>query len=395
MKKYETTPKKDGFHMPGEFEPHAGSWMLWPQRRDHWRWGAKPAQRAFVDVAAAIRKHEPLTIGVSEDQYENALHMLPEDVRVVEMASDDAWMRDVGPTFVVNPDTSEVRGVDWKFNAWGGLVNGLYFPWKLDDQVARKVCDMEYKSRYRLDAFVLEGGSVQVDGEGTVITTEECLLSAGRNPDLSKEEIAEILCSYLGAEKVIWLKQGLYLDETDGHVDNVCAFAEPGKVLLAWTDDASDPQYPICQDNLAILQEETDAKGRSLEVIKMPLPAPIFVSAEEADGIDIVNGTVPIREGTRLPASYVNFYLVNGGVVVPQFGDPMDETAVAILEECFPDREVEPVHSREILLGGGNIHCITQQQPAVPVRPAPPVDGPAVLTASPHDDAPETAEGES
>lgn len=383
MKKYDTTPKKDGFRMPGEFEPHAGSWMLWPKRPDNWRLGGKPAQAAFVETARAIRRHEPLTVGVNEDQYENALARLPEDVRVVQISSEDAWMRDCGPTFVVNEETYEVRGVDWKFNAWGGLTNGRYFPWKLDDQVARKVCDMEYKSRYRLDRVVLEGGAVGVDGEGTVIATEECMLSSGRNPDLSKEETEEILCAYLGADKVIWLSQGLYLDQFCGHVDNICSFAGPGKVLLAWTDDTADPQHDICVRNLEILEEATDAKDRKLEIVKVPLPAPRYLSAEEASGFDVITSARQRVQGERLPGSYVSFYIVNGAVIVPQYGDPMDSTALSILQECFPEREMEPVNAQEILLGGGGIHSITLQQPVVPKRPAPVVEGPAVLTASP------------
>lgn len=375
--------------MPGEFEPHAGSWMLWPQRPDNWRLGGKPAQCAYAEVARRIRKYEPLTVGVNEDQYENALHMLPDEVRVVQMSSDDAWMRDLGPTFVVNPESFAVRGVDWKFNAWGGLTHGLYFPWKKDDQVARKVCDMEYKSRYRLDKFVLEGGAVHTDGQGTILVTEECMLSEGRNPDLSKEEMTEILCSYLGADKVIWLKQGLYLDETRGHIDNICCFAAPGRVILAWTDDTSDPQYAICSENLEILSNETDARGRKLDIVRLPLPAPMYMTAEEAEGLDATNESLSRHEGVRLAASYVSFYPVNGGVIVPQFGDPMDEEAVRILGECFPDRTMEPVDAREILLGGGGIHRIALQQPQAPSRSRRLIlRGPAVLTASPHKLAP-------
>lgn len=385
MKRYDTTPKKDGFRMPGEFEPHAGSWMLWPERPDNWRLGGKPAQAAFVEVARAIRRHEPLTVGVNEDQYENALYRLPEDVRVVQISSDDAWIRDCGPTFVLNEETREVRGVDWKFNAWGGLTNGRYFPWKLDDQVARKVCDMEYKNRYRLDKVVLEGSAVDVDGQGTVLATEECLLSSGRNPDLSKEETEEVLMSYLGAEKVIWLAQGLYLDQFCGHVDGICRFAEPGKVLLAWTDDASDPQHAICAANLEILEQAVDAQDRKLEIVKVPLPQPRCLSAEETAGFDMIRSARQRSEGERLPGSYLSFYIVNGAVIVPQYGDPADGGALDILQECFPGRDMEPVDAAEILLGGGSIHSITLQQPAPPARPAPVVEGPAVLTASPED----------
>ena len=349
--------------MPAEFEPHAGCWMLWPQKPETWRLGAKPAQKAFIKVAQAISKYEPVTVGVNEDQYANAVRMLPEEVRVVELASNDAWMRDTGATFVKNDETGEVRGVDWRFNAWGGLVDGLYFPWDLDEQVARKMCDMERLDRYVLEDFVLEGGSIHTDGDGTLITTEECLLSDGRNHNLSKEEIGEVLCSYLGADKVIWLKNGLYLDETNGHIDNMCCFVEPGKVLLAWTDNEKDPQYQICKENLEILENETDAKGRKLEIVKLPLPSPLTLTEEEAAGLDAPDEASERHEGERLPASYINFYISNSALIVPRFGDEKDAEAAEILQACFPDRTVTTIDSREILLGGGNIHCITQQQP--------------------------------
>lgn len=186
MKTLPGTPRSDGFYMPGEFEPHAQTWMLWPERPDNWRNGAKPAQRAWVAVASAIAQFEPVTVGVNNDQYENARNLLPEDVRVIEISSNDAWARDCGPTFVVN-DQGLVRLVDWRFNAWGGLYDGLYFPWDKDQLVARKIAEIEQVDRYSAP-LVMEGGSIHVDGEGTVLTTEECLLSPGRNPELSRRD---------------------------------------------------------------------------------------------------------------------------------------------------------------------------------------------------------------
>ncbi len=361
MKTLTTTPKADGFRMPGEFEKHEGCWMVWPQRPDNWRLGGKPAQKVFAEVAIAISKFEPVTMCVNHDQYDNARNMLPEHIRVVEMSNNDSWLRDTGATFVVDGKT--VRGVDWTFNAWGGLVDGLYFPWDKDDQVAGKICDMERVDRYRLDDFILEGGSIHVDGEGTLITTEECLLSEGRNSHLTKEEIEEVLKETLNLEKIIWIPLGIFNDETNGHVDNILNYVEPGKVVLAWTEDKNDPQYEICQTAYKILSEETDAKGRKLEIVKLMLPANILITKEESLGVDSVNGTLPREEGDRLAASYANFYIANGGIVVPTFGDANDEKAIATLQEAFPGREVVGVYAREILLGGGNIHCITQQKP--------------------------------
>lgn len=363
MRTLKSTPKKDGFRMPGEFEPHEGCWMIWPERPDNWRLGAKPAQKVFVDVATAISKFEPVTMVVSRAQYANARNMLPDNIRVIEMSNDDSWMRDCGPTFVVNDETGEVRGIDWSFNAWGGLVDGLYFPWDADDQVAQKVCEIERKDRYRLNNFVLEGGSIHVDGEGTLITTEECLLSEGRNSSLTKSEIEDVLKEYLNLEKIIWLKKGIYLDETNGHVDNICNFIRPGEVVLAWTDDKNDPQYEISKENYDILSHETDAKGRKLKIHKLYVPSPVLITKEESEGVDSVDGTLPRIEGDRLAASYVNYYTANGGVIVPLFNDPNDEKALTLLRELYPDREVVGIYAREILLGGGNIHCITQQQP--------------------------------
>jgi agmatine deiminase len=365
----QSTPREDGFRMPGEFEPHAGCWMLWPERADNWRLGAKPAQQCFTAIAAAIARFEPVTVGVSRENYEDARHRLPDAVRVVEMAHDDAWMRDVGPTFVVHERQGAVRGVDWVFNAWGGLSGGLYFPWQADDLVAGKVLDIERLERYRAP-LVLEGGAIHVDGEGTLLTTAECLLNPNRNPTLSKAEIERHLRDYLNVGKIIWLPRGVYLDETDGHVDNLCCFARPGVVLLTWTNDREDPLYAICREARAILSEEGDARGRRFAIHPLHQPGPLFMSEEESRGLAFSRAAKPRRPGDRLAASYINFYLANGGVVMPLFDDAQDEAALETVRTCFPDREVVGIPAREVLLGGGNIHCITQQQPAPPTREA-------------------------
>lgn len=355
------TPRADGYRMPAEWETHTRTWMLWPQRTDNWRDGAKPAQRAWVEVASAIARFEPVTVGVNSDQWENARAMLPDDVTVVEMSSNDSWVRDSGPTFVVN-DEGDVRLVHWHFNAWGGLVDGLYFPWDKDELVPRKIAEIEGIDRYRAP-LVLEGGSFHTDGEGTLITTEECLLSEGRNPDLSREQIEGHLADYLGIDKVIWLKRGIDPDETNGHVDDVACFVRPGVVLAGWTDDESDWRHEILAENLETLRNATDAKGRTFEVHTIPMPAPMPYTAEEVAGVDAVEGTLPREAGDEAPASYVNFYLCNGGLVVPVFDDPHDSEVVETLRGLFPDRDIVTFPGREIVLGGGNVHCITQQQP--------------------------------
>ena len=362
MKKLDSCPKADGYRMPAEFEEHAGTYMIWPERPDNWRNGAKPAQKVFTEVANTIGKYEPITVCVSDEQYQNARGMLADYVRVVEMSNDDSWIRDCGATFVIN-DKGERRAVDWSFNAWGGLVDGLYFPWDKDDRVASKMCELEQADRYRLDDFVLEGGSIHVDGEGTAMVTEECLLSEGRNSHLTKKEIEQRLKDYLNVEKVLWIHEGIYNDETNGHVDNMANFVRPGVVALAWTDDKNDPQYKRSSEALEYLENETDAKGRKIKVEKIYTPKPILITKEESEGVDAVDGTLPRQEGDRLAASYVNYYTGNGFVAVPVFGDPHDELAIKKLQELYPDRKVEAIYAREILLGGGNIHCITQQVP--------------------------------
>ena len=357
-----STPLADGFRMPGEFEPHAGTWMVWPERPDNWRLGAKPAQHAFVAVAEAIAASEPVTMAVSAAQWRHARDLLSDAVRVVEMSTNDSWMRDMGPTFVID-DLGGRRGVDWEFNAWGGLVGGLYFPWDLDDQAAAKVLDIERAPRYRAP-LVLEGGSIHVDGEGTLIATEECLLNENRNPDLDRKQITELLHQYTGIEKVIWIGRGVYNDETNGHIDNLVCFCRPGVVALGWTDDRDDPQYEISLDARHRLEKARDAAGRQLEIVPVPMPRPVLITAEEAAGVDAIPGTLPRQAGDRLAASYVNAYIANDRVIVPRLDLETDDAAAQVFSELFPDRSIIGVDAREILLGGGNIHCITQQVPA-------------------------------
>lgn len=371
MEKLKTAPAQDGFWMPGEFETHEGCIMIWPKRPGSWNYGAVKAREAFRAVAMAIAESENVYMLAEPDVAENARQMLgtaaagrPGKIHVIEMESDDAWARDVAPTFVVDGD-GNVRGIDWAFNAWGGAVDGLYAHWEKDDRVAGQVCRALGYACYDAHPFVLEGGSIHSDGEGTVLVTEACLLSAGRNPDMTKGQIEEKLKAYLGAQKVIWLPRGIYNDETNEHVDNICAFVRPGEVVLAWTDDPSDPQYALSEACLRTLERETDAKGRDIKVHRLPIPkTPVCVREEDLGGYEFEPGEDVREAGERLAASYVNFYISNGGVVVPQFGDENDALAVDILSKVFPGRKVYPIAAREILLGGGNIHCITQQVPA-------------------------------
>lgn len=354
-------PLEDGYRMPAEFEAHKGCWMLWPERSDTWRLGGKPAQKTFTEVAETIAQFELVTVCVSNGQFENARMMLDEGIRLVEISSNDAWMRDVGPTFLVD-DQGGIRGIDWDFNAWGGLQEGLYFPWDKDLLVAGKVLEIERLARYRAP-LVMEGGSIHVDGHGTLITTGECLLNQNRNSQLNQDEIENYLKAYLNVEKIIWLDKGVYQDETDGHVDNLCCFVKPGEIVLTWTDNREDPQYERSHDAYNILSRETDARGRTLKVHKIHQPGPLVLTEEESHGLDAGDSAKPRKSGDRLAGSYVNFYIANGGIVMPIFDDPHDGAALEKIGTLFPERKIIGVTSREILLGGGNIHCITQQQP--------------------------------
>ncbi len=338
--------------------------MLWPERPDNWRDGGKPAQATFAAIATAIAGGEPVTVGVSASQFQNARARLPPQVRVVEMSSNDAWIRDSGPTFVID-SKGRRRGVDWTFNAWGGLAGGLYFPWDRDDEVAHKVLELEGADRYRTP-FILEGGAIHVDGQGTCLTTEECLLNPNRNGNLTRAEIEETLRRYLGVTTVIWLGAGVYLDETGGHIDELACFTSPGHVALTWTEDRKDPQYEISCDALKRLRHARDARGRRLTIHKIHQPGPLYLTAEEAAGVDVRAGTHPRRAGDRLPASYINFYVTNKSVVMPLYDKRRDAAAMRTLRRLFPGRQLVGIATREVLLGGGNIHCITQQVP----RPA-------------------------
>lgn len=361
-----STPRADGFRMPGEFEPHRGCWLLWPTRRDNWREGAQPAQRAFAEVAHAIADFEPVTVGVAAESFDAARLALQPRIRVVRLDSDDAWMRDVGPTGVVDRH-GRVRGVDWEFNAWGGLQGGLYFPWDRDALVARRVLRIEALARYRAP-LVCEGGAIHSDGAGTLLVTEQCLLNPNRNPNLSRREIEDTLCEYTGARQIIWLGEGVYEDETDGHIDNLACFVRPGEVILQGCSDRRDPMYRISEDAYQRLKRARDAEGRRLTIHRLPLPGPLYLSTYEALGIESSSAGMSRRGGQRLAASYVNFYIANGGIVMPRLDTRWDESVAKLLRQCFTGRRVVMVPAREILLGGGNIHCITQQIPAGVIR---------------------------
>ena len=357
------TPAADGYWMPAEFEPHAGTWLLWPARGDNWRDGARPAQQAVLEVAAAIGRFETVNLGVGRQHLEEVRAVAPAGVRVASIEYDDIWVRDTGPTFLVAEQPDTLRSVQWHFNAWGGL----YEPYTLDLTVPRQISEdafgKEVWDRYAAP-IVHEGGAIHVDGEGTVLLTEECVLNSNRNPGLTRGQAEAVLRDYLGVSHFIWLGRGVFNDETSGHVDNLACFAGPGKVCLGWTDDERDPQYPISLDAWKRLHAARDAQGRRLEVFKVPMPAPLHMTEAEARGFVPSESVKRRRAGDRLAASYVNFYFANGGIVMPLFEPRTDEQAAAVLRRACPGWRIIGVPAREILLGGGGIHCITQQVPS-------------------------------
>lgn len=359
MKTINSTPRKDGFYMPAEFARHKGSWLLWPQRPDNWRLNAEPAQQTFVSAAVAISQFEHVTVGAAPTQVVRARQLLPQSVSVVELDYDDAWVRDTGPVCVVN-NRGLVRGIDWKFNSWGA---GIFPSWDKDDLVAQRILEYEGLDCYKAE-LVLEGGSILTDGEGTLLTTEECLLNPNRNPGRSRSEVENILTEYLNINKVIWFKRGIYLDEAGGHIDNLCCFIRPGVVALTWTDDQSDPQYDISSEAYELLSTVRDARGRLLEIHKICQPTPSYITKKESEEFTHVEYSVVRSEGDRLPASYINLYIANSGVVMPFFDVPQDQSAYQTVCALFPGRQVIGVPSRELLLGGGAIHCIVQQIPS-------------------------------
>ena len=347
--------------MPGEYEPHSRCWMAWPSRPDNWRVDAGPARDAFAAVATAIAATESVTVAANPGDGAGARAALGLGMEVVEIPSDDAWMRDIGPTFVVDDDGG-IRGVDWEFNAWGGEHGGLYASWDQDDAMAAAVCADERVDRYRAP-FVLEGGAIHADGEGTLLVTEECLLNPNRNPDLDRARLEALLESYTGCERVVWLGLGVVADETNGHVDNLACFVRPGVIVLTGTNDRTDPQYERSLDARRRLDAAVDARGRSFEVHVLHQPGPLTMTDAEAAGVARRPGTQPRRAGDRLAASYVNFYPANDRIVMPLLDPDHDDGAREGLAALYPDRAVIGVPAREILLGGGNVHCITQPVP--------------------------------
>ncbi|WP_269853076.1 agmatine deiminase family protein [Streptomyces sp. RPT161] len=341
-------PAADGFRMPPEWAPHDLTWMAWPSSSITFDDAEDLAasRAAWGAVAKAVARFEPVTMVAAPGDAQGARAQLGGyGVKVVELPLNDAWMRDMGPTFLVGG--GQLAAADWTFNGWGGQE---WARWDLDAEVGARVAELAGARRYS-SKLVNEGGGIHVDGEGTVLLTETVQLDPGRNPGWTREEVEEELHAFLGTSKAIWLPRGLTADYgrfgTRGHVDIVAAFARPGVVVVHSQQDPAHPDHEVSREVIALLRGATDARGRSLEVVELPAPAVTEVDGEPVD------------------YSYVNHYLCNGGVVLCGFDDPADERNAEIFARLFPQREVVLVDAREIFAHGGGIHCITQQQPRV------------------------------
>ena len=342
------SPKEQNYSMPAEWEKHECCWMQWPHdNQDFDGYGSVPTwshfdiekgRIAWANVASKISEFEKVKMIVHPNNIQNARKNLDPKVEIVEFINDDGWARDSGAMFLLN-SKKKLGGVDWEFNGWG-----KFSPYDSDNKIARFMIEHSSATYFKSD-MILEGGSIHTDGDGTLITTEQCLLNKNRNPELSKEQIEGNLKNYLGVNKIIWLKNGT--DEgTDGHVDNMACFVGPGKILALSCSDKQDTFYDKINENLEILKTSVDSKGRVLEIIELEMPYKRLIPNDDE------------------PSSYINFYIANKGIVMPSFDDEKaDNNAQKIIQETFSDRKVIAINGIDISMGGGNVHCITQQQP--------------------------------
>jgi agmatine deiminase len=341
------TPRELGYRMPAEWEKHDSIWLSWPHDPTTFPSRVAKAEETYVNIVKLIHEGENVNLFVkNEDMKEKSATLFKQadinlnKVHFWQFDYADVWFRDYGPTFVVN-EKRELAMVHWIFNSWGEKYQEL-----LKDSQIPKIINQKMNLTSFEPGIVLEGGSIDVNGKGTVLTTEQCLLNKNRNPQLSKKEIEIFLKNYLGASNVLWLKEGILGDDTDGHIDDLARFVNPTTVVCGFEDDKKDENYSVLKENYELLLKSVDQNGEKLNVVKLPMPGKVC------------------GEGKRLPASYANFYIGNKTVLVPVFGHKNDQTALAILQALFPDRKVAGVSCVDLVYGLGTIHCITQQQPS-------------------------------
>jgi agmatine deiminase len=345
-------PTQQGFLMPAEWEPHEATWLAWPEDRVTFPNRIERVRKRYIEIISSLTSGEVVQLAVRNTETRSRVRALLKAARVDSSRVRfhvwdyaDVWFRDYGPAFVVNRAAKKVAIVQWRFNAWGGkyppLLKDANIPYFISERLGIPLF---------MPGIILEGGAVEGNGRGTVLTTESCLLNRNRNPEMSKERMERYLADFLGAKRTIWLKRGLAGDDTDGHIDNLARFVDAGTVVCAFEDDASDENYAVLRENYEALGCARDQDGQALRVVKLPMPPPLR---------DTVRG-----EKTRLAASYTNFYIGNSVVLVPAFNHPNDERAREILREFFPGRAVAGIDCTDIVYGAGTLHCISQQQPS-------------------------------
>jgi agmatine deiminase len=339
------SPAALGYRFPAEWEPHAATWLAWPHNPATWPGKFEPIPAVWQELVRTLAQYEAVNILAGGESVRREAQSLVGDVPNVtlyDIPTNDVWARDHGPMFLVGPPGLPLMVVDWEYNAWGGK----YPPFDLDNQVPRHVAELTGRRCFS-PGIILEGGAIDGDGAGTILTTEECLLSPNRNPQLDRRQVEQYLADYCAARKVVWLGGGIAGDDTDGHIDELARFVGPRTVVCAVEPDSKDENYEPLADNFGRLSSSTDADGHALHVIPINLPRPLY------------------HDGQRLPASYMNFYIANGVVLVPVFDDVADLTACDTLAELFPGRKIHPLRAVDLAWGLGAYHCITQQQPAL------------------------------
>lgn len=343
------------YHMPAEWTLHAATWMSWPFDEEMWYGNLAEVRAEYAEFVRTISRFESVHLLVRDEEAEQSAKLALSDISNLTLHRiplNDVWLRDNGPIFIVPIEAategSRLAAVNWRFNAWGQK-----FAWDLDDKAPLAICNFLQIPRFDVDV-VMEGGALELNGSGSCITTEQCLLSPFRNPSLGKEDIAQYLKDYLGVEQLIWLKQGLEGDHTDGHIDTITRFCDEQTIVTSICEDPLDPNMGTMQENLEILKTSHNQQGQPFRIVPLPLPVK----------------RMELADGTRIAASYANFYICNGAVIVPQYGDPMDQAALEVLQSVFPKHKVIGLNSRAIITGGGSFHCLTQQQPLGSVKGA-------------------------
>jgi agmatine deiminase len=349
----EQLPRVLGYRMPAEWEPHAATWLSWPHKEASWPGNFAPIPKLYERLVRTISRHEHVHILAGKLDEEERSTVPTEianmaNVTVHPVATDDSWIRDSGPTFLVGSKAkSKPALVNWGYNAWGGK----YPPFDLDDAIPAEVAAITGRQMF-FPEMILEGGAVDVNGNGSLLTSEQCLLNPNRNPELSKEDIEEKLRDYLNVTQILWLREGIVGDDTDGHIDELARFVNPTTIVCAVEENENDENYAVLQENLERLRSFRDLDGRPFTIIPLPMPQPLMYTPENGDA-------------QRMPGSYCNFYIANGVVIVPKFDDPADARVLDILRPLFPGREVIGFRARELAWGLGAFHCITQQEPAL------------------------------